>query len=137
MVLFKLNFLFTFEFLTLLAAIWFLAYANRHQLHKAYRYTAIGIITVISAIIICTAVNTFCHACNKGCVKGEKCRHHCKKHKDYDKYEKGEKHCPHHQYKKHKKGKHKKGKHKKSTHHKDKKADEEATPSEAKADTAE
>ncbi|MBW8051461.1 MAG: hypothetical protein FVQ77_14200 [Cytophagales bacterium] len=61
---FKLNALFTFEFFVLICAILLLAYVNKQQLSKWYKWGAGAISVIMVLIIICTAVNAFC-GCHK------------------------------------------------------------------------
>ncbi len=56
---FKLNALFTFEFFVLICAIFLLAYADKQQLNKWYKYCAGIIAIIVVLIIICTVVNCF------------------------------------------------------------------------------
>ena len=61
---FKLNALFTFEFFVLICSILLLAYVNKQQLSKWYKWGAGAISVIMVLIVICTAVNAFC-----GCYK--------------------------------------------------------------------
>src|SRR3990172_6931320 len=84
---FKLNALFSFEFLVLAAAVALLAYVSKQQLGKWYRYGAAFIVAAMAAIIICTGVNVFCrcdggYGCGKAgakvCAKEKRCCDGCK-----------------------------------------------------------
>lgn len=95
---FKLNALFTFEFFVLICSIFLLAYINKQQLNKWYKYGVYAIIAFMAIIIICTAINVFCgcykkcntercytqkcysHCCKAGC-KGKECKYEKKQYK--------------------------------------------------------
>jgi len=87
---FKLNALFTFEFFVLICAIFLLAYINKEQLNKWYKYGAYAIIAFVAMIIICTAINICCRSCYKQCntesCYAQKCDSHCRKACCKDKY---------------------------------------------------
>ncbi len=91
---FKINFIYTLEFLTLLFAIWFLAYSYQQQLAKVYRYVGGFIVLVMGAIIICTTVNLFSYYCQHQ-EKSGKCFKKRSGHQPRM-HHMGKQACPHH-----------------------------------------
>ena len=101
------NLALSLEMFVLLVGLFFIAYANKNQLSKWYKYVGIFVTGVVACLIICTTIFSFCGSCHgqnggqgcdrasqncaykKGCDKGgEKC------HKDAAKQcHKDKKHC--------------------------------------------
>ncbi len=65
---FCINALLTFEFIALIGALFFLAYTNKQELKKWYKYVAGAVTIIIGLIIICTIVNAFCIKGSPECI---------------------------------------------------------------------